>query len=209
MNDINIQIRTEISKLLAKAKADKIDLSELLPALAERFHSSIEANSLEHGRWNGNLSEIGLFSGGNQRWQPLAESTKRGYKRKGISNLERTLARNAGGLQSSNNARPSGKNAILFSNNKVYAAIQNFGGDIVIPAHQRDIKFKTTKTGGATKVRFAKKKAEGKNIHTKKDVSYSAHTIHIPASPFMLLQQDDLEWCRQKIADFMMGKFAD
>jgi phage gpG-like protein len=208
MTDISTQIKDEINKLLVKAKSDNIDLSPILSGIAERFSSSIEGNSLAHGRWNGNLSEIGLFSGGNQQWLPLAESTKRSYKSKGISNLSRTLARSEGGLQSSNNTRPSGKNAILFSNNKVYAAIQNFGGDIIIPAHERNIKLKTTKVGAGTKVRFAKKSAKGKNISTK-DATIPAHKVHIPASPFLVLQDDDLQWVKNLISDFMMGKFAE
>ena len=203
--DINTQIRTEISKLLSKAKAENVNLSPILAGIAERFRSSIDSNSLAHGRWNGNLNEIGLFSGGNQQWQPLAESTKLGYKRKGISNLERTLDRNAGGLQSSNDAKPYGKNAIMFSNNKVYAAIQNFGGDIIIPAHERNIKLKTTKVGAGTKVRFAKKNAKGKNVNSK-SANVPAHKIHIPASPFMVIQDDDLEYVRDLISDYMAGK---
>jgi len=182
------------------------DLTPILPALAEIFASSIDTNTLVGGRWDGDVSNIGLFSGGSQKWAPLAESTKKGYLKRGITNLQRTLNRNAGGLQSSIEILPIGKSSIKFgiksgSSPKIYAAIQNFGGTIMIKEKKRTLRFRYSDTGATL---FVKKKAKGKGLFDQ-DVTIPAHQIKIPASPYLVLQQEDLELAYEILTDYLQN----
>lgn len=103
-------------------------VEESLPEISEIIASSIEENFRVGGRWDGNGNMITLHSGGDVRWKPLAESTKKQYKKKGLK-PERTLQRTAGGLASSIEVRPLGRGRISTSAKKVYARIQNLGGE--------------------------------------------------------------------------------
>jgi len=196
--EIYKQMLDKISQVNNAGKA----ISDVLPAIAETFDSSIDTNMLRRGRWDGNAGSIGLFSGGSNRWKPLAKSTQKAYLAQGKNNpLERTLDRTAGGLRSSIEIMPLGRSAIEFSvrgagrkgvSPKVYAAIQNFGGTINMPARKMTIRLRTKKNkSGKTVTRFASKK------HKKSTVSETTskpYKIVIPPSPFMVLQEEDLKF---------------
>ena len=66
------------------------DLTPFLTILAALIRNYIDLNFAQHGRWDGIGTD--LFSGGNQRWKPLASSTQKQYQRKGYL-LEPTLYR--------------------------------------------------------------------------------------------------------------------
>jgi phage gpG-like protein len=66
------------------------DLTPFLTILAALIRNYIDLNFAQHGRWDGIGTD--LFSGGNQKWKPLASSTQKQYKRKGYL-LEPTLYR--------------------------------------------------------------------------------------------------------------------
>lgn len=93
--------------------------------IAAVIQSSIASNFRAGGRY-ADGEEITLLSGGSNTWKPLAESTKKRYKAKGLR-TDRTLSRSAGGLASAIEVRGEG-NRIIISALKPYAAIQNFGG---------------------------------------------------------------------------------
>lgn len=71
--------------------------------------------------------------------------------------------------------------------NVIYAAIHQFGGDITIPAREQVLNFKKHKRTGKTLPGFRKEK----DATFSQKVSIGAHTVHIPARPFLGLDDDD------------------
>ena len=156
----------------------------------EAAKGSIESEAdsalmIAHGRWDEDESNIGLFSGGSQKWKAIASSTKEKYKRLGWE-LEPTLNRSKG-LMSSIEVHPQGKTSVIISANAPYAAIHNYGGtvkpSITITPRMRnffwykfyDIGLVSWKAMALTK----KKKLEP--------------VIQITARPFITLTEEDLE----------------
>lgn len=85
--------------------------------------------------------------------------------------------------------------------NKIYAAIQHFGGDINHPARERTMFFKKYKRGerkGLT--RFSKESKAGFGMK----VPGRAYTIHITARPFMMVQDEDWPKMTQSLGKFLV-----
>jgi phage gpG-like protein len=72
-----------------------------------------------------------------------------------------------------------------FGTNVIYAALLNFGGDVAHAARSAVLHFKTNKRTGQS--RFAK---PGKADRAQK-VAIGAHSVHMPARPFVGLDDDD------------------
>jgi phage gpG-like protein len=72
-----------------------------------------------------------------------------------------------------------------FGTNVVYAAIHQFGGDITQPARSQELHFRTNKRTGAR--RFSKRS----KATSSQTVSIGARTIHMPARPFIGLDDAD------------------
>ena len=146
---------------------------------------AISANFDERGRWDGNESDITIFSGGSQKWKALASSTKEKYQRLGWE-LEPTLNQTKG-LMSTIEVRPQGKSSIIISANSPYATIHLYGGTInpTIPITSKMRNFfwaKYYESGQETwKALALTKKKELKPV------------IQIPARPYITLTEEDLE----------------
>lgn len=69
--------------------------------------------------------------------------------------------------------------------NVVYAAIHQLGGEIHIPARNQQIHFKTNKRTGRT--RFSK----AKRATSSQTVSIGAHTVTMPARPWLGIDDND------------------
>ncbi len=85
--------------------------------------------------------------------------------------------------------------------NKKYAAIQHFGGDINHPARERTMFFRKYKSGerkGLT--RFSKESKAGYGMK----VPGRAYTIHIPARPFMMVQDEDWPEMTQRLGKYLI-----
>jgi phage gpG-like protein len=89
--------------------------------------------------------------------------------------------------------------AVEVGTNVVYAAPHQFGGDIPIPERQATATFRIATQGAATaadgrrvgsKLRFAKASTRAKSAHTK-TFTVPAHTIRIPARPYLGISADD------------------
>lgn len=117
-----------------------------------------------------------------QPWAPLSPRTaaKRiGGKRRGTENKLRVSGR----LYQSITGEASAREAAVGSN-LLYAAIQQTGGTIEMPQRQATVRLRKVK--GRT--RFAKKTHERKR---EMDVTIGAHTITIPARPYLGFSDDD------------------
>lgn len=120
------QIANKISETLNKIESDyKAELAPTLEVIAALVHRAIEENFARRGRWDGSGTDI--FSGGNQRWRPLAPTTIEKYMKLGYE-LNPTLDR--GGLLRRSIATYADKKniAVVISvANVPYAAVHQFG----------------------------------------------------------------------------------
>ena len=122
-------------------------------------------------------------------WEPLKPSTikareKRGYWPSKILQRRAELVRSI--------AREFGRDYAQVGTNKEYAAIHQFGGDIEIAARSQQLYFKQGKDGSIGQRFVRKSKSNFAQWGT-----IGAHTIHIPARPYLGLGPA----ARQAIAD--------
>jgi len=171
-----------IFRQLLKQYDDLTPVLEMVSALIDR---AISANFDERGRWDGNESDITIFSGGSQKWKALATSTKEKYKRLGWE-LEPTLNRSKG-LMSTIEVRPQGKSSVVISANSPYAAIHQYGGTLkpTIP-----ISLKMRKFFWAKYYETGQENWKGLALTKKKELK---PVLQIPARPFITLTEEDLE----------------
>ncbi len=160
----------KMNAVYAEVQKKYSNITPLLGTIAEIIESAIDKNFSSYGRWDGSSSSVDLFSGGNSRWKPLAKSTIKDYKRRGINPLKRTLDRSAN-MRDSVNVTPYGKDQISIKMTSPYGAAHNFGfqGKVSVVQHLRK-----TKAG--------------------KEYEVKAHTreMDVPASPFLTLTDDDI-----------------
>jgi phage gpG-like protein len=128
---ISQNIQAHLQSSVAQLKAKYSNMTSILTHIAAMVESAIMDNFAQGGRWDGSGTDI--MAGGSQKWKPLAESTKKGYRKLGYE-LVPTLHR-SGILEASIDVRPYGKSSILVSSNLEYAAVHNFGSkDKSVPA---------------------------------------------------------------------------
>jgi len=121
-------------------------------------------------------------TGPSSKWAPLSPRTanKRiGRRRRGTANMLRVSNR----LYSSITGESTEKEATV-GTNVLYAAIHQFGGEIQKAARSQDIHLST----GKGRKRFVRASAKRKRSMT---VQVGAHTITIPARPFLYLDESD------------------
>ncbi len=191
---MNEQIISQLNSVFRTLRSQYDDLTPVLEMVSALIDRAITANFDERGRWDGNESDITIFSGGSQKWKALASSTKEKYQRLGWE-LEPTLNRTKG-LMSTIEVRPQGKSSIIISVNSPYAAIHQFGGTLkpTIPISLKMRKFFWAKfyvTGIENWRALAlTKKKELKPV------------IQIPARPYITLTEEDLEEIINVISNF-------
>lgn len=185
---------SNLQNVFALIKAKTADTRVPMAAAAEVIRSSISKNIREGGRWDGNASTITLFSGGTQRWTPLSPSTNSARKRRG--RRPENLLRDTGQLNAATTVRPAG-NTIVISNNKVYAAAQNFGATLhpVIPVTPQMRKYFWAQW-------FATGDAKFKGMALTKKKTFNP-TIVIPPRPFMVISQEDIDEIAATFADWL------
>lgn len=118
-------------------------------------------------------------------WKPSLRATVSGG---------RTLTQD-GHLSGSISAR-HGRDFAEWGVNRIYAAIHQFGGDIVIPAQSRQVRHRTNAKGELLRSEHFSGKGLifAKNKHKRVSVRWffvPAHTISMPARPFLGLSEDD------------------
>lgn len=130
-----------------------------------------------------------------QPWAPFAASTR---KRMPESRQPGVLLRDRGRLYGSLTFAADG-GGVEVGTNVVYAAIHQFGGDIVRPERKGSATFIVASEGAATakdgrrvgsRLRFARASTRAKSKHTKA-FTVPAHTIRIPARPYLGISEAD------------------
>ncbi|MDD1534564.1 MULTISPECIES: phage virion morphogenesis protein [unclassified Bradyrhizobium] len=126
-----------------------------------------------HERWQRSVAPTG------SPWPPSLRVIAHGGKTLILtSRLYRSITANAS------------SSGVEVGTNVVYAAIHQFGGQIAKAARSAVLHFKTNKRTGIS--RFAK---PGKADRARK-ATIGAHTVRMPARPFLGLDQDDPETIR-------------
>lgn len=175
----------QLNDILAKIQKQTGDISPIMSQIAALVESAISLNFDMGGRWDGNRANISIFSGGNQRWQDLAKSTKHMYRSEWEDSSGNILDRSSGGLRHSIEVMP-GKSNITITAKKDYAAIHQFGGVINHPGGTPYVVWSGT-AKFISKEKAAELEAEGKKVY------YTIpHQIEIPARPYITITEDDL-----------------
>ena len=136
---------------------------------------------------------------GRPRWVDLAESTKKQRAKEGHwpGNI---LDIHAGGLKSSIQAESDNNSAVVGSN-KVYAAIQHFGGTIPIKARHGVLRLRTDSKGRLLRQNADNNLAVIASGRHKRfiEVEYKSgkYAITIPARPFLVLDDN----CKKEILE--------
>lgn len=160
-----------------------IDWSPIIPEIQSIIQTSIDRNFTEVGRFGSDND----FGGGSEKWK----QSFRAIKEQG-----QTLS-DTGQLAASIYVDVEWDGSgfkIVIGSNKSYAAIHQFGGTVNIPAHERESKWKAKKnknTGNYT-YRFAKSTSKTKNTISRK-YRVGAYSFVLPARPFLVIQDEDLE----------------
>lgn len=118
------------------------------------------------------------------KWAPLSPRTAKarsGRKERGTDHILRQTTRLYQSLTISADATTA-----QLGTNSVYAAIHQFGGDIPMPERQSRISFK--KVRGKRGVRFVR---TGTKDATVQDVTVRAHSVRIPARPYLGVNDAD------------------
>lgn len=203
MNIENEKIYNEIEKHIKKLAQEYNNLSPIMPQIVAIINNDIQRNLDAGGRWNGDTTNIDIFSSGTVKWQDLAKSTKKNYERLGYE-LSPTLYRTGRLLQQTEVT--SKGNKIYIVSNMPYARIHQQGGWVNVPAHTRSIKFKTSKIKisdkKVKKTLFAKKNAKGSNISSK-EIKVQSYKFYIPPRPFIVIQLSSMKRIKDLIKDYL------
>lgn len=116
------------------------------------------------------------------KWQPLSPRTaarRVGRRQRGAGHILRDTTR----LYSSITSEATDTEAAV-GTNMLYGAIHQLGGDVKIPAREQDIHLGRTNRGK----RFVKASAKRKETMR---VQIGAHTITIPARPYLYLTDEE------------------
>lgn len=155
------------------------DTGSLAPRLGEYLQSSTQA------RFKTQTAPDGT------PWAPLKRSTVRRKKQ----NPDKILTLR-GYLRGGIHWQALDDNTVQVGSNLKYAAIHQFGGQIQKPERQATVRHRTT----AGRVLFAglrHKKA------TERQVTIGAHTVNIPARPFLGISAQDDREIREIIRDWV------
>lgn len=191
-------IRVEIDDRQVQEKLKKLakKVSDLTPFFREAagiLAEAVDVNFEGEGR--------------PERWRPLASATIKARSRKGHWPGPILNVSGSRGLVGSITRHYDAHSAIV-GTNKVYGPIHQFGGEIQVGARTQNIHLRTEhfdarsgrwaeggKEGARQRTRFAR----SLNATHGMKVDVGAHTVKIPARPFLALDDDD----RQELLDAM------
>jgi phage virion morphogenesis protein len=90
---------------------------------------------------------------------------------------------------------------VMVGTNVLYAAAHQFGADIQQGARTQTIRFKRHKRSGKLLKGFRR----AKDATEERQVDVGAHTIHLPARPFLGLDDDDQAEIARIVEDWLTG----
>ncbi len=183
----------EVTRLFAQIESRARNPRPLIAAWGERLKNSVRRNIREGGRPQKFVplkpvtARAWLFSK-KSYWTKAGNLSKAGRAR--AENRTPLYTGNPAGLLASINWRavPEG---LAVGSDKIYAAIQNFGGTIRLPDIHAKVKQALAWAGA---------------LHPVKTVQ--AHDVTIPARPYLVIQDDDWNYFRENALAFLLGEGA-
>jgi phage gpG-like protein len=188
-----------------------ITLKELEPTIRNILRNSIERNFEVGGRYGNSL-----LGGGKKKWK----ASKRAIKQSGQTLLDSgQLAASIRVAVNSNvnitvdddmNFKSTGDINIEIGSNKRYAAAQHFGATIKHPGGTPYLPYliaqRKVEDSNGMPLFISLKKA--KELEAKgKTVRYTKpHDIKLPARPFLVVQEEDIEDIRQRLHKFIVNR---
>lgn len=176
-----------------------IDIKEAMSGLSE-----IERGFLNPKPLMGQIGEAVLLPSTKDRFtsqtspdgQPWAPLSRRYTKRKKY-NKDKVLTLR-GYLRGQMRWQPDGDDAVLVGSNRVYAGIHQRGGDIKMPERTVSMYFKQNSEGVIGRL-FVKRKAS----NVTKTAVVAAHTVKMPARPFLGLSVADRQAIRLRVINWL------
>ncbi|MBF0096242.1 MAG: phage virion morphogenesis protein [Magnetococcales bacterium] len=135
--------------------------------------------------------ERNFAAGGRPEWHPLSRAYLKQKKAMGFG--DKILIRT--GKLSSSITESFGRDYAQVGTNLEYAAIHQFGGDITIPPHRREVYFHLDRRSGEVGTKFVKKAKS----NFAQEVNHPGGRITMPARPYLQLAVSDLETIRSII----------
>lgn len=189
-----IEIKIDAARVTAaleRLAQGTVNPAPVMPVIAGIMHDAVMEN---------------FERGGRPKWLGLKPATIAQKQKLGYG--DKILIRR-GRLYSSITQQSDSHSAVVGTNLK-YAAIHQFGGTINRAAHSKETRHRTdakgnlltTKLFGGKGLIFAKK--SHKRVLTR-SVQVGAHTINIPARPFLALTEGDEEKIVRKVSDYLRG----
>ena len=168
MTGASIRIEADdaaVNAALGRLAAEADDLTEVMAEIGAQLVTNVL------------LRFEGSAGPGKVPWKPSRRAVKDGGK---------TLVDTARLQQSVTFAAET--HAVEVGTNVEYAAIHQFGGTITLPPYSRlKVRFKHNEKG---QLRFASRKDKGKGV-TERHVTYGERIIHMPARPFLGIDEAD------------------
>ncbi|QLH50238.1 MAG: phage virion morphogenesis protein [Candidatus Accumulibacter cognatus] len=183
---ITIQIEgPDIAAALQRLASSLARPGPVMPVVAGILHDAVMENFAQSGR---------------PRWQALKPATL-AYKRKhGYG--DQILIRRGGGQSLLSSITPQADDhSASVGTNVVYAAIHQFGGKIEMPARSQQAYFKQAKDGTVGNRFVQKRRSNFAQWHTR-----GAHTIEMPARPFLKLTEADEAKIARKLLEYLAGR---
>ncbi len=182
--DIKLEVDDRAVKEALRRLSERMeDMTPVMRRIGELLVSSVQENFNREGRYSG----PGSWRGGSKRWKPLSRSTIKQRERLGY--WPGQILTRTGRLKSSINYH-AGRDYVAVGTNLIYAAIHQFGVDkeVSVKAHRRKVRSRDIK--------------KGRRMFARGVTFVQEHTRHmkIPARPFLVVQDEDLEEIREIIA---------
>ncbi len=199
---ITIDVTTrQIREGLQKAADTGRDTAPLMEAIGQAMVTSTQARF---------EAEAGP---GGAPWSKLAASTvKRMSKRRQLARILRDTSRLYSSL-----TFEAASGEVTVGTNVIYGAIHQFGGEIQMPERQGSAFFRIANEGAATardgrrvgsRLRFAKANSRAKSKH-QKEFAVPAHSVRIPARPYLGIDQADEQEILATTGDFLKQAVPD
>jgi phage gpG-like protein len=187
MANFSVKIDDKAVRIAIEGMGKRVkDLRKPLTEVAKHLKASVRENIAVGGRY----SSAGSIKGGSSKWLPLKHER---VTASGKKSPKQTPLLKSGLLRKSIYANVVG-NGIVIGSPMKYAAIQNYGGKT--KAHKIE-----ARNGKA--LRFFPNGASG-GAAFRKSVKHPGSVI--PARPFLVVQESDLEYMKKRLLSHIMGE---
>ena len=183
---ITIQIEgPDIAAALRRLSSGMVQPGPVMPVVAGILHDAVMENFAQSGR---------------PRWQALKPATL-AYKRKHGYGEQILIRRGGGQSLLSSITQQADDHSASVGTNLVYAAIHQFGGPIHMPARSQQAYYRQGRDGSVGNRFVRRSQSNFAQWHER-----GAHTIEMPARPFLKLTEADEAKIVRKLLEYLAGR---